>query len=105
MHTRGILLAVVAATLTGVFREELMKSPTADIHCTRMMREMDGFYLFGGVNARGEALNDCWVLRFTEEGCVWALVDQSGAPLARYDHTSVYLKNMLIVYGKIGKRL
>ena len=64
-----------------------------------MSYEYEGFYLFGGLNEHGEALNDCWVLKFTEDGYFWSALNNNGAPLARYKHTSTYLKNMIVVYG------
>ena len=44
--------------LTPVFKEEYTNSTSSDVHCTRKNREFEGFYLFGGLNYRGEALDD-----------------------------------------------
>lgn len=68
---------------------------------------MEGFYVFGGKNEKGEPINSLQVLTYNQEkgALTWEYPSVKGSPPSpRYQHTMNYFSetNCLIVYGGRG---
>ena len=88
-------------TLTPVFPSNVLENPKVDLaHLPKLNsgRVACGFYLFGGLDQEGKALNDLWTLK-ADKGLYWAKVDLQGSLQPRYSHTSTFVNKYLFVFG------
>lgn len=59
-----------------------------------------GFYLFGGLGDENDPLNDLWQLKVASGKLQWVELHPIGtAPTPRHSHSTVFLGQLLIVYG------
>lgn len=86
-------------SLTSVFTPEFARNRNIDAFSSTVYVMESGFYLFGGLSERGEALNDLWVLQYKGKSMTWKLVEAEGAPTPRYSHTATYINSMLVICG------
>ena len=67
----------------------------------------EGFYMFGGQNAKGDAVNDLWVLEPDKKSAFkWtdaSRLTKGKPPDARFDHTMDRLRELLVVLGGRSK--
>ena len=69
---------------------------------------MEGFYVFGGRNEKGDALSRLKLLRYDQGGMTWTYPATKGLqPPARYGHSMVYYPEggYLVIYGGRNDKL
>ncbi len=63
---------------------------------------MEGLYVFGGMDAKGTASNELYVLRIGQNPCHWTKPQVEGMPPpARYGHSMIHYPgaNILVIFG------
>ena len=68
----------------------------------------EGFYMFGGQNSNGDAVNDLWILEadHKQKGFQWVNRNTmicGSPPDARFDHTMDRLQELLVIVGGRSK--
>lgn len=69
---------------------------------------MEGFYVFGGRNQKGEILDRLKLLRYDQGGMAWTYPTTKGVrPEARYGHSMIYAPEAgcLMIYGGRNDKL
>jgi hypothetical protein len=92
-------------TLTPVFHSNLLTRSDFSMFAIPKQR-MDqiqpnsGLYLFGGLDKESRPCGDLWVLTVHDQSLMWKRVVITGLqPIARSDHSAVFLNGYLAIFG------